>query len=311
MTDYMRYSCWLIGVLVFTEVQASPWPPHPVVLSKQESVAEQLAATQAAKIPISTASDATVAERPVSDQLPLFTPLTQLLANNVPSSALQSLNQCSEDELALLQASRYRLKEDQLVTVGQRFKDTVNQEKVMFNWQQALTQQVKNGEITGLTELAQVPVFNHPLYLEMEKRMQQTDWAADDFKYYQQKLQQKTPNPQRYELLQAIVLARGKLFFDVNLAVLVRKQLLMTVAKVANNWTIDEVIINQMLGEYQKKQLDALMPEQVNRFMYAYRFTSTEQLQDYLLLLESNGYQAALSAWRHALDMSFLDGSTK
>lgn len=244
---------------------------------------------------------------PVAGQVPVVSPVAQWLTRHVPSSALQEIDQRVEDELKLLQVSRYRLTEDQLVRVSQRIKTIINQNMLMFNWQQALAQQVSNGSITGLTELDQAAVFNNPLYIELEKYWRQTDWQSADFKLYQQKLKQKTPNAQRFALLQAIVVARGGLVFESDLAVAVRKQLLMAVARLANNWMIDEEKINQLMFEYQKSQLDAGMAEQVGCLMYAYRFTSTEQLQKYRLLLESPSYQAALSAWRAALGVAFFD----
>ena len=287
MDDYRRYGCWLICLSISSAVQASAGSTQQVSSISPATLAGQAIATES-----------------------MASPITDFLTQNVPSAALQQLEQRSNDELALLQASRYRLKEDQLVAVSQRFKSALNQQRVLHNWQQALAQQVSQGQIAGLAELAQAPLFSNPLYLEMEKRLRDIDWAADDFQLYQQKLQQKTPNAQRYALVQAIVVARGELIFDINLAVSVRRQLLMTVAKVANNWTTDDGQINQMLSAYQKHQLDSRMPMQVTRLMYAYRFTVTEQLEAYLALLESDGYQAALSAWRNALDMAFVDGST-
>jgi hypothetical protein len=230
--------------------------------------------------------------------------ISDWLTQNPPSAALQQLDQRSNNELALLQASRFRLKEPQLATVSQRFKTTLNQMRVLDNWQQALQKEVDKGQISGLVQLAQSPLANNDLYVEMEKRLRATDWNSGDFQDYQNKLQQKVPNAQRYALVQAIVAARGELVFEINLAVSVRKKLLMTVAKVAKNWAIDEVQINEMLGIYQKNQLDTRMPVQVNRLMYTFRFTSTQQLQDYLTLLESEGYQAALSAWRNALEIA-------
>ncbi len=232
--------------------------------------------------------------------------ITDWLTHNVPSSVLLQLEQRSNDELALLQASRYRLQEAQLSAVSQHFKKKLNQERVLNNWQQALQRQVSLGRIAGLAKLAQAPMINNPLYIEMEKRLRETDWASDDFQKYQTILQEKSPNAQRYALVQAIVVARGELVFEINLAVSVRKQLLMTVANLAKNWVADEAQMTEMLSSYQKIQLDNRMPVQVNRLMYAYRFTTTQQLQDYLSLLESDSYQAAVSAWRNALEVAFL-----
>ncbi len=253
------------------------------------------------------ASAVSVQESNISPQASDILVITDWLTHNVPSAVLQQLEQRSNDELALLQASRYRLQADQLSAVSERFKRTLNQERVLNNWQQALQRQVSVGKIAGLAKLAQAPLINNPLYVEMEKRLRETDWTSDEFQNYQTILQKKSPNPQRYALVQAIVVARGGLVFEINLSVSVRKQLLMTVAKLTKNWVADEAQMTEMLSIYQRNQLDTRMPEQVNRLMYAYRFTTTQQLQDYLLLLESDRYQAAVSAWRNALEVALFN----
>lgn len=225
--------------------------------------------------------------------------LPDWLLNSGPTVELKQLEQRSSAELKLLQTSRFRLKEPQFAVVSQKFKETLNQQRILAAWQNSLQQALADNKVASL---AHNPVLQNPLLIEMENRLQSVNWQSADYLSYQKKLQQQTLNPERYALVQALVAARGQLVFEINLNVKVRKQLLLTVAKVAKKWAIDEAQINDMLLVYQKNQLESNLPEQITRYMYAYRTTPTQQLRDYLQLLESDAYQSALLVWRNALE---------
>lgn len=247
-----------------------------------------------AGVPFSEASE------PTPSVLQPATDIDQVLQALGVFDQMASVAGMLQSELRALQSSSLFSPGD--VSQVRRMLSNLREDQLYEQITAAIGQQFTPDELQQLQALAQRSELR---YLSTQEAQLRSPAQQEQLRLYRAQLRESPPAPKRLEWMQALDHARYHSRFETALKVSMRKSVLAAIAMVKTHQPLSEAALEQELRQYRGKLTEELQQQALNNYLYLYRKTPTESVQNTVEIYRDPLYQRLMSVCEQALVQSF------